>query len=222
MVTRPMMYIHKDMPVYVYRKKNKHMYVRMRNTGCHITVPKLLSHQLIQQYVTENERRLLQTYQKLHDIQYTLLGKAITIDYKQSEFHYEIHHNQLKIAHPTSFDVGFKLFLKLEFQKYLELIQHEIQAHIIKHGLKPVNIEIKYLQSKYGSYHRLKNKITLNSYLYMLDPKLIDYVIMHEYAHTKEFHHQKSFYDLQHQLCSNDKELSKWLKTLTIPTHFTL
>lgn len=221
-MTRQMMYTHKDMPVFIYRKTNKHMYVRMRNTGCHISVPKQLSYQLIQQYVTENEQRLLLIYQKLHDIQYTLLGRAIKIKYKKSEFHYETNDDILTIAHPISFDDGFKIFLKLEFQKYLELIQPEIHEHIIKHGLKPVKIELKYLQSKYGSYHRLKNKMTLNSFLYMLDPQLIHYVIMHEYAHTKEFHHQKSFYDLQHQLCANDKELSKRLKTLTIPTHFTL
>lgn len=217
-----MMYIYKEMPVYIYRKRNKHMYVRIRNTGCHITVPTQLSHQHIQQYVIENEHRLIQTYQKLQDIQYTLLGEPIEIKYEKSAFHYDIYQNILKISHPDDFDVAFKLFLKLEFQKYIHSKQHEIHTYVIKNGLNPVSIEIKYIHSKYGSYHRLKNKITLNSFLYMLDPKLIDYVIMHEYAHTKEFHHQKSFYNLQHQLCSKDKELSKWLKTLTIPTHFTL
>ena len=221
-MTAYMMYIYKEMPVYIYRKNNKNMYVRMRNTGCHISVPKQISLQLIKQYVIDNEVKLLQTFQKLYHIQYTLLGKPLEIEYKKSAFHYEIHQNILKISHPDDFNVAFKLFLKLEFQKYIQSIQYEIHTHVIKYGLKPVSIDIKYIQSKYGSYHRLKNKITLNSFLYMLDPKLINYVIMHEYAHTKEFHHQKSFYDLQHQLCSNDKELSKWLKTLTIPTHFTL
>jgi predicted metal-dependent hydrolase len=217
-----MTYLHKHLPVFIQYKNNKHMYIRMKDTGCHITAPKSFSKQLIHQYVKNNEVRLIESYQKLKNISYTLLGNAFEISFRLGAFHYEIKNHHVFISHPISFDAGFKLFLNIEFQKYIVSIKDKIHLHIKKFGLNPVHIDTSYLKSKYGSYHRLKNKITLNSYLYMLDPELIEYVIMHEYAHTKEFHHQKSFYDLQHKLCLNDKELSKRLKTLTIPTHFTL
>lgn len=217
-----MTYVFKNMPVFITRKNNKNMYVRIKDTGCHISAPKYFSKEFINQYLMQHETRLLERYKQLRNIQYTILGQPIKIDFELKKFGYEFCQQHLKISHPKSFDIAFKLFLKLEFDNYLTSIQQDIHAHIKKFELTPVSIDTKYVYSKYGSYHSLKNKITLNSYLYMLDRELIKYVIMHEYAHTKEFHHQKTFYDLQHQLCSNDKELSKRLKTLTIPTHFTL
>jgi predicted metal-dependent hydrolase len=210
------------MPIHVHRKKIKHMYVRIKESGCHFSVPKLLSHQIIEHYITFNETKLLKSYQKLQSFTFTLWGKNIDISYLKAPFSFRYTNNHLNISHPDNFDLGFKLFLKLELEKYVISIEETTHHHLKAYGIKPAKIVVKYYKSKYGSYHRIKNTITLNSYLCMLDPLLIKYVIMHEYAHTKEFHHQPSFYFLQHQLCPDDKELSKRLKSLTIPTTFTL
>lgn len=214
--------VYKNMPIHVHRKKIKHMYVRVKDTGCHFSVPKQLSYQIIEAYLTFNENKLLKSYQKLQSLTYRLWGKDIDISYSKGPISYQYINNHLSISHPQNFDQGFKLFLKFELEKYLVSIENDINNHLRAHDITPVVVRVKYYKSKYGSYHRLKNTITLNSYLCMLEPSLIFYVIMHEYAHTKAFHHQQSFYLLQHQLCPNDKELSKRLKSLTIPTTFTL
>jgi predicted metal-dependent hydrolase len=213
---------YKGVPVYINKKSIKHMYVRIKTSGCHINIPKKLSSISIEKYLYENVDKIKETYNNLKTISYSILGKPISVSYTKGEFKFDFSDNHLTIVHPTSFDEGFKLFLKISMTTYIKKYDNEIKSHLTLFNITPVNYHFKYLTSKFGSYHRVKKTITLNTYLFMLDPLLIHYVLMHEYAHTKEFHHQKSFYDLQHQLCPNDKELSKRLKTLTIPSQFTL
>lgn len=217
-----MTFVLKNMPVFVYTKKIKHVYVRVKSSGCHISAPKNISIKWLEQYVLHNQLKLLSKYKKLNHIRYTVLGQPINIHVSEGQFQYDYQHPFLTIQHEENFDVAFKRFLMIEFKSYIDALQLKIETHLKAHNIQPVSIKIKYLRSKFGSYHRLNHQITLNSYLFMLEPSLIEYVLMHEYAHTKEFNHQKAFYDLQHQLCPNDKELSKRLKTLTIPEHFKL
>jgi len=217
-----MTFVFKNMPVFVYTKKIKHVYVRVKSSGCHVSAPKNISTKWLDQYLLDNELRILSKYEKLNLIEYTVLGRPIKIHFSHGKFQYDYQHPLLTIRHEENFDLAFKTFLMIEFKSYIDSIQFKVETHLKAHNLQPVSIKIKYLRSKFGSYHRIHHQITLNSYLFMLDPSLIQYVLMHEYAHTKEFNHQKAFYDLQHQLCPNDKELSKRLKTLTIPEHFKL
>jgi predicted metal-dependent hydrolase len=51
------------------------------------------------------------------------------------------------------------------------------------------------MRARWGSCNT-KGLITLNQKLIHLDPKLIDYVIMHELCHLVEHNHSKRFYSL--------------------------
>lgn len=209
-------------PIYIKKKPMKHMYIRVRESGCHINMSKKMSSKFVENYLKENIEAIKKTYLKLKHMTYSILGKPISVSYSKDHYDYEFNGNHLTIAHPISFDEGFKAFLKTSMMSYIQHLEAQLQNHLKPFNITPVPYRFKYLTSKFGSYHRLKHTITLNTYLYMLEPTLIFYVLMHEYAHTKAFHHQQAFYDLQHQLCPNDKELSKRLKSLTIPRQFTL
>jgi len=41
---------------------------------------------------------------------------------------------------------------------------------------------------------------------------VIDYIIIHELAHTIEMNHSKKFWDIVKNLCPNYKNAEKWLK----------
>ena len=62
---------------------------------------------------------------------------------------------------------------------------------------------IKPLKSRWGSYNRQKNEITLNLFLLFFDEALIKYVIDHEICHIKYFDHSSMFYKELEKNCPN-------------------
>lgn len=72
---------------------------------------------------------------------------------------------------------------------------------------------VKKLKSRWGSCDS-SNNIIFNIYLIQLDWALIDYVILHELAHTKFKHHQTAFWDYLFQLLPDCKERRKQLKQM--------
>jgi predicted metal-dependent hydrolase len=70
----------------------------------------------------------------------------------------------------------------------------------VKHlGIPPVQSwNIRKMKTRWGSCRR-SGKITLNKTLIKLPLPIIDYVIIHELCHLKEFNHGKGFYQLMSQ-----------------------
>ena len=82
-----------------------------------------------------------------------------------------------------------------------------------EHGLSYNKVFIKRLKSKWGSCSNKKN-INLNLYLMALPDHLIDYIILHELAHTIEPNHGPGFWRLLDGLTQGkakqfDKEIKK-------------
>jgi hypothetical protein len=86
---------------------------------------------------------------------------------------------------------------------------------------------LKWLASKYGfSYNRVfirnqktrwgscstKNNISLNMKLVRLPDELVDYVILHELAHTIKRNHSKAFWAEMDKLVGNGKQMSSRLR----------
>jgi hypothetical protein len=84
-----------------------------------------------------------------------------------------------------------------------------------KHNLKYKKVFIKNLKSKWGSCSS-ENNINLNLHIMRLPEKLIDYVILHELAHTKEKNHGKNFWNFLNTLVFNSKLLDRELKKHSI------
>lgn len=62
-----------------------------------------------------------------------------------------------------------------------------------RHGYSYSSVSIKKLTSRWGSCSSQKN-ISLSIFLIQLPWPLIDYVLLHELAHTKHLHHGKDFW----------------------------
>jgi len=86
---------------------------------------------------------------------------------------------------------------------------------------------LKYLAEKYRyAYNRVfirnqktrwgscsaENNISLNMKLVMLPDELVDYVILHELAHTRKKNHSKSFWNEVDKLVDNSKQLRSRLR----------
>jgi predicted metal-dependent hydrolase len=79
-------------------------------------------------------------------------------------------------------------------------------------GLHFKELKIKRLTSRWGSCSS-HNVITLNYFLVQLPWNLIDYVIVHELAHTRYMNHSREFWALVESIIPDAKQLRKEIKT---------
>ena len=97
--------------------------------------------------------------------------------------------------------------MRQEANVYLPSRLHELAA---KHGLKVENVYVKHVKSRWGSCSSVNN-INLNLHLMRLPDRLIDYVILHELAHTIEKNHGPGFWKLLEKICPESRQLDKEL-----------
>lgn len=80
-----------------------------------------------------------------------------------------------------------------------------------KHGYKYKELKIKKLSSRWGSCSS-DGKIALSIYLIQLPWELIDYVILHELAHTKHLNHSRAFWDQMKKTAASTMDLRRQIK----------
>jgi len=85
----------------------------------------------------------------------------------------------------------------------LPLAREKLPARVeelsVLNGLSYSGVRVRKMNSRWGSCSA-KNSINLNSWLVMLPPHLVDYVILHELAHTRHRDHGRRFWELMDQL----------------------
>ncbi|MBR5776510.1 MAG: M48 family metallopeptidase [Bacteroidaceae bacterium] len=82
--------------------------------------------------------------------------------------------------------------LKKNAQSYLPPLLDELAAH---YGLTYRQVKITGSRRRWGSCSA-KGNINLSCYLMLLPPHLMDYVLLHELAHTREMNHGPQFWEL--------------------------
>ncbi len=75
-----------------------------------------------------------------------------------------------------------------------------------QHGLTYRNVKIGSSRGRWGSCSTHKD-INYSLYLMLLPEHLIDYVVLHELAHTVEMNHSSNFWKLLHQMCGENTEI---------------
>lgn len=88
-----------------------------------------------------------------------------------------------------------------------------------KFNLSFRQVKINKSATRWGSCSIQKN-INLSLYLMLLPEKLIDYVVLHELAHTVEMNHGEKFWELLSKLCGEDaKAVSRSVRKFNSPTY---
>jgi predicted metal-dependent hydrolase len=82
-------------------------------------------------------------------------------------------------------------------------------------GLKYKNLRFGFLKSRWGSC-RSDKTITLNYHLLDLTDELINYVIIHELAHTKYMNHSSDFWSLVEKFSPNYKLIRKEVRNVRL------
>lgn len=105
--------------------------------------------------------------------------------------------------------------IKLTLEKILKnKTENEIvpRAMIMakKNGLKVNSFKVKKLRSRWGSCDSDRN-ICFSSYMSVLPEELQDYVIFHEFAHTKKLNHSADFWEIVKKYVPDYKQRKKAL-----------
>lgn len=112
-----------------------------------------------------------------------------------------------------------KLAIKRAIKKESEqLLPDQTQALAKRFGYSYSQVVVRPMKTRWGSCSS-KQIIALNTYLMMLPWPIINYVIIHELAHTKHMNHSKQFWEAVAQMEPNYKDLKKQLKTLQPQVH---
>ena len=89
-----------------------------------------------------------------------------------------------------------------------QFILPRVRELAVKYGFKYNRVFIKNIKSRWGSCSK-KDNLNFSLHLMRLPDELIDYVILHELAHTIEHNHSKKFWDLLDRILGNAKAVDK-------------
>lgn len=206
---------------YVYTKKRiKHTYFRIRQGVLYISSPKMLNDREIETFILDKFDVIydkINGYQKESNQDIVLWGKPYRLELAQGNFRYYINGDIIYAHHPRmDYEHTKKRIYLIELDQRLQLIHPSIEDHLKKFNIQPLPYKLKYLKSKFGSYHRKHQEITLNTFLARLEPIKLEYVIYHEYAHHLIFNHSKDFYQLLSQMMPDHRVHQKDLKNIAI------
>jgi predicted metal-dependent hydrolase len=73
-------------------------------------------------------------------------------------------------------------------------------------------VRIKDQRTRWGSYSKATNTISLNFRLLFAPPEILDYVIVHELAHIRELNHSRRFWNLVGTAIPEYRQRRKWLR----------
>ena len=107
---------------------------------------------------------------------------------------------------------GIDRALRIEAKEYLPTKVKELAN---KFGFEYNKLALKNIRSRWGSCSTKKN-INLSIHLLRLPDHLIDYVILHELAHTVEHNHSQKFWNLLDAVSGGAKKLDKELRKYRI------
>jgi hypothetical protein len=110
----------------------------------------------------------------------------------------------------------FEKWYKLVAKSYLGNRTEELSEQT---GLKISTVKINSAKRRWGS---CSGKKTINyTWRLILTPEfVIDYIIIHELAHTVEMNHSPNFWNIVSKHCPDYRKAEKWLKNNSNSVHF--
>jgi predicted metal-dependent hydrolase len=102
--------------------------------------------------------------------------------------------------------------LRIESKQFIPARVNELAA---KYNFNYNKIFIKNIKSRWGSCSK-KGNVNLSLHLMLLPEELIDYVIVHELAHTVEHNHSKNYWAVLNKIYGNAKTIDRKLKAYRV------
>jgi predicted metal-dependent hydrolase len=207
-----------------YQKKKglKRVSMRLHDSGeLRVSLPYHVPWFVAEQFVKSHHDWIIK--QKINHQTYEIIdgqqiGKSYKIVLKRGDgVRTQVRNNIITITYNKSpVDPAVILSAKKAIKRALtleakEILPDRVEQLAIKYGYEYKSMHIKPMKTRWGSCDTHKH-INLNCYLMQLPWPLIDYVIAHELAHTKQMNHSQKFWNEVAQYSPNYKEQRKLLK----------
>ncbi|MCR4941535.1 MAG: M48 family metallopeptidase [Campylobacter sp.] len=140
------------------------------------------------------------------DDEFLLLGKVYKIKFDENL-------DAVNIINDEIFAKNLAQLQKFKKAKAKEIFGQMIQKFLPYVGKEVHRVSIKTMNTRWGSCNTRKGYINLNLNLIQKEPKLIEYVVLHELTHLIYPHHKASFYEFISQILSDYKDRQRALKS---------
>ncbi len=132
---------------------------------------------------------------------------------------HKIQGNKITVTYPDNLNINHPDVQKKAQQAVIKALRLQAEVKLPpridslsrQFNLPYSELKIKQLSRRWGSCDK-DHKIVLNLFLTQLPSELIDYVICHELAHTKELNHGPAFWDVLNQISANAQHLKREIK----------
>lgn len=192
------------------RRGARNITMRVKPDGLHLTVPprsllkKVL--EVLQPYRKQLLEQLEQIAPKPVDLSFRIHADCFHLSLASSKLkHFTIRREEEKMIIYCPENVDFKRedVQKLVRSAILRAMKKAAETYLPpllamwaeRFGLTYRKVRITGARSRWGSCSAART-ISLSCYLMLLPAKLMDYVILHELAHTKEMNHGPRFWEL--------------------------
>jgi predicted metal-dependent hydrolase len=196
-----------------------------------VTLPVFESYSRAERFLEQKEEWINKTLDKIRKLedQYTVFSEdtgfqtrehALKIERLDGEMpKVSLKEREILVRLPLKADVqspevqdmirrGIQAAWRMEARKYLPARLNELSR---KHQLPYKRVIIKNNKSRWGSCSQ-QNNINLSLHLMRLPDHLIDYILLHELAHTVHKDHGRRFWEKLDMMCPGAKSLDKALR----------
>ncbi len=144
----------------------------------------------------------------------------------QYSFRLHIEEHTAYLDYPKGIPVSDPRMQQALQESYIRILRQEAREILIprlehlarQHGYTYRKVTLKNLRSRWGSCSAAGN-INLNIHLMELPDPLIDYVLLHELAHTRHKNHGPAFWEELQRTTGQARELDRELSRYRIRTH---
>lgn len=213
-------------------KRAKRVNIRVKPfEGVCVSVPEKMTFEKAKEFATQNAEWIIKNSNKIkeheknqiiYDENTSFTTREHTLRIKRvnnDKTYCRVSNGEILVKMPSSIDIEESQNQKVIRDAIKRAYKKEAKSHLpqrlntlsINHKLPYKDLRIKDLKSRWGSCSSLNN-INLSLHLMKLPDELIDYVILHELAHTKHKNHSPRFWNYLEEICPNSKQLNKKLK----------
>jgi hypothetical protein len=190
------------MELQIIRRKVKRARITISGAGeVKVVVPLRFPEAMLRSFLKEREdwiKKHLERFQKnripLRSDEFLYLGKPMR---------------------PSLFEQGDEEWLLAEARRHISQRTKELAA---EHGFSYNRITIRDARTRWGSCSQKKN-LSFSWRLIKAPEFVIDYLILHELAHTVHMNHSKRYWALVERICPAYEKAEKWLKMYGHNTH---
>jgi predicted metal-dependent hydrolase len=173
----------------------------------------------------EKQRQKIETRKPRCDIGQSIKTKFHTITLvpvEKGALRAAINKNTVTVTVPPDVDLASERLEKFVQKVITEVCRNEAKTYLpmrvsqlaSEHRFTYKQVFVKNLKSKWGSCSSKEN-INLSVHLMRLPDHLIDYIILHELAHTRHMNHGEGFWHLLDQITNGKaKQLRKEMRAL--------